>query len=43
VKKYEEFAARMRDAVSAYAGEVREGTFPGPEHSYSAGDDKGTS
>jgi len=43
VKKYEEFAERMRNAVSEYAREVREGTFPGPEHSYSAGDDKGKS
>ena len=41
VKKYEEFAERMRNAVSEYAREVREGAFPGPEHSYSAGDDKG--
>ena len=41
VKKYEELAERMREAVSAYAGEVRGGAFPGPEHSYSAGDDEG--
>ena len=41
VKKYEEFAERMRDAVSSYAREVKEGRFPGPEQSYSAGDDKG--
>lgn len=40
VKKYDEFADRMRNAVSAYARDVREGVFPGPEHSYSAGDDK---
>jgi 3-methyl-2-oxobutanoate hydroxymethyltransferase len=41
VKKYEELAERMRSAISEYSREVREGTFPGPEHSYSAGDDKG--
>ena len=43
VKKYDELAERMRNAVSEYAREVREGVFPGPEHSYSAGDDKGKS
>jgi len=35
VKKFDELGARMRGAISAYAREVREGRFPGMEHSYS--------
>lgn len=34
VKKYEEIGRRMRDAVSSYAREVREGIFPDLDHSY---------
>jgi 3-methyl-2-oxobutanoate hydroxymethyltransferase len=35
VKKYDEIGARIREAISAYAREVREGRFPDMEHSYS--------
>ena len=35
VKPYEDIRGRMIAAVSAYADEVRAGTFPGPEHVYS--------
>jgi 3-methyl-2-oxobutanoate hydroxymethyltransferase len=34
VKKYADVGATIRDAVTAYCGEVRDGTFPGPEHSF---------
>ncbi len=37
VKKYEEIGRRMKDAVSSYARDVKEGRFPGMEHSYDAG------
>jgi len=40
VKKYDELGERMRAAISTYAREVREGRFPGMEHSYSADDVK---
>ena len=36
VKKYDELGLRMREAVSNYVREVREGRFPGMEHSYDA-------
>jgi 3-methyl-2-oxobutanoate hydroxymethyltransferase len=36
VKKYEEIGLRMKEAVSAYARDVREGRFPAMEHSYDA-------
>ena len=32
VKRYAELGLSMKDAVSAYAREVRERSFPGPEH-----------
>jgi 3-methyl-2-oxobutanoate hydroxymethyltransferase len=32
-KQYEHLAQRMTDAVTAYASEVTDGSFPGPEHS----------
>jgi 3-methyl-2-oxobutanoate hydroxymethyltransferase len=35
LKKYESFGERIQAAVGAYAQEVREGQFPGPEHSVS--------
>jgi 3-methyl-2-oxobutanoate hydroxymethyltransferase len=35
LKKYENLGERIREAVSRYTGEVREGVFPGPEHSVS--------
>ena len=34
VKRYAELGAGVRQAVEAYCREVREGTFPGPEHSF---------
>ncbi len=36
VKKYEDLGLRMKEAVSAYVREVKEGRFPGMEHSYDA-------
>ncbi len=37
LKRYEDLAGRIRFAVERYADEVREGIFPQPEHSFSAG------
>ena len=34
VKRYAELGAGVRQAVQAYCREVRDGTFPGPEHSF---------
>ena len=34
VKRYAELGTLLGEAASAYAREVREGTFPGPEHSF---------
>ncbi|WP_028578233.1 3-methyl-2-oxobutanoate hydroxymethyltransferase [Desulfomicrobium escambiense] len=34
VKKFETLGVKAKDAVGAYAREVREGTFPGPEHTF---------
>ena len=36
VKLYEELGAKIRGAVSEYVKDVKDGTFPGMEHSYSA-------
>ncbi|MDD4856647.1 MAG: 3-methyl-2-oxobutanoate hydroxymethyltransferase [Candidatus Krumholzibacteria bacterium] len=36
VKKYDEIGLRIKKAVSDYAREVKEGRFPGMEHSYDA-------
>lgn len=41
VKTYENIGDRIRDAVSSYVGEVKDGSFPGMEHSYSAERGKG--
>lgn len=41
VKKYEEIGRRMRDAISRYAQEVREGIFPDLDHSYGGEEDNG--
>lgn len=38
VKRYENFAVRVRTAIDSYIGEVRGGEFPGPEHSFSRGE-----
>lgn len=34
VKKYASLAAEVREAVGLFAAEVREGRYPGPEHSF---------
>jgi 3-methyl-2-oxobutanoate hydroxymethyltransferase len=34
VKKYDDLATRISDAISTYGAEVRAGTFPGDEHSF---------
>jgi 3-methyl-2-oxobutanoate hydroxymethyltransferase len=34
VKRYADLGTAARDAIAAYAREVRDGTFPGPEHSF---------
>ncbi|MFA4948469.1 MAG: 3-methyl-2-oxobutanoate hydroxymethyltransferase [Candidatus Krumholzibacteriia bacterium] len=36
VKKYEDLGLRMKEAVSTYVREVKEGRFPAMEHSYDA-------
>ncbi|RMD81318.1 MAG: 3-methyl-2-oxobutanoate hydroxymethyltransferase [Candidatus Dadabacteria bacterium] len=36
VKRYAELGAAATEAIARYAGEVRQGAFPGPEHSFSA-------
>jgi 3-methyl-2-oxobutanoate hydroxymethyltransferase len=35
VKRYADLRGVLHDAVTAYADDVREGRYPGPEHSYS--------
>ena len=35
VKKYADLRSELQGAVAAFADEVRTGTYPGPEHSYS--------
>jgi 3-methyl-2-oxobutanoate hydroxymethyltransferase len=39
-KRYGEVREQMVAGVAAYAGEVRSGSFPGPEHVYSIDDDE---
>jgi 3-methyl-2-oxobutanoate hydroxymethyltransferase len=39
-KRYGEIREQMLAGVSAYAAEVRDGTFPGPEHLYSIDDEE---
>ena len=34
VKRYDDLAGRIGEAAAAYAGEVRQRTFPGPEQTY---------
>lgn len=41
VKKYDEIGERMRRAAADYIKEVKEGGFPGLEHSYAAGENAG--
>jgi len=40
VKQYAELAPTIRDALSRYAAEVRDGTFPEPKHTYAMSDDE---
>jgi 3-methyl-2-oxobutanoate hydroxymethyltransferase len=35
VKRYANLAGDVREAVRLFAAEVREGRYPGPEHSFS--------
>ena len=35
VKSYADVGSTIRDAIASYAQEVREGKFPGPEHTFS--------
>jgi 3-methyl-2-oxobutanoate hydroxymethyltransferase len=37
VKRYAELAPQISAAIDAYAGDVRERRFPGPEHTYGGG------
>ena len=39
-KRYQEIKAQMVAGVAEYAGEVRGGAFPGPEHAYSIDDEE---
>jgi 3-methyl-2-oxobutanoate hydroxymethyltransferase len=34
VKRYANLSREIRDALEAYAADVRDGSFPGPDHSY---------
>ncbi len=43
VKMYEELGEKIRSAVSAYVKDVKDGSFPGMEHSYSSEKKKGSS
>jgi len=40
VKRYAEVAASIRDALDAYASDVRAGRFPQPEHTYAMPEDE---
>ena len=40
VKRYASLAGEIRDALRAYADDVRSGAFPQPEHTYSIPDDE---
>jgi 3-methyl-2-oxobutanoate hydroxymethyltransferase len=40
VKQYAELAPTIREAVSRYAAEVRDGAFPEPKHTYAITDDE---
>ena len=34
LKRYAELGQAVKDAVGSYAADVREGSYPGPEHSF---------
>jgi 3-methyl-2-oxobutanoate hydroxymethyltransferase len=40
VKKFETLGAKAKDAIAVYAGEVRAGVFPGPEHTFSMSEEE---
>jgi 3-methyl-2-oxobutanoate hydroxymethyltransferase len=40
VKRYANLSREIRDALEAYAADVRAGTFPGEEHTYSMSEDE---
>ncbi len=40
VKQFETLGARGREGLADYAGQVRAGTFPGPDHSFSMKDEE---
>ena len=40
VKRYASLSREIRDALEAYAADVRAGTFPGEEHTYSMSEDE---
>ncbi len=40
VKRYANLSRDIRDALEAYAAEVRDGSFPGPEHEYAMDEDE---
>jgi 3-methyl-2-oxobutanoate hydroxymethyltransferase len=40
VKRYASLSREIRDALEAYAAEVRSGAFPGEEHTYSMAEDE---
>ncbi len=40
VKRYANLSREIRDALEAYAAEVRSGAFPGPEHTYSMSEEE---
>ena len=40
VKKFEALGTKAKDAIAAYAGEVRDGVFPGPEHTFTMNEEE---
>jgi 3-methyl-2-oxobutanoate hydroxymethyltransferase len=40
VKRYANLSREIRDALEAYSADVRAGTFPGEEHTYSMAEDE---
>ena len=40
VKQFESLGAKAKDAIAAYAGEVRGGVFPGPEHTFTMNEEE---
>ena len=40
VKRYANLSREIRDAIEAYAADVRAGTFPDAEHSYAMDEDE---